>query len=109
MKKVLATLMLAFALVIVGSQSNQVEASERYVGSYSDGTAVYLIKESVNIISPMNGLNFTCRVRAGSDYINYHFYPVNGRPYYENSEGYEGYALDGSSPVAAAIYRAVAG
>ena len=108
MKKFFATLMLAVALVIVGSQNN-VEAGEQYVGSYGDGTAGYLIKESVKIISPMNGLNFTCTVRAGRSYLNYHFYPVNRRPYYENSEGYSGYALDGSSPVAAAIYRAVAG
>lgn len=29
--------------------------------------------------------------------------------YYENSEGYSGYVFDGSSPVAAGIYRAVGG
>ena len=99
-------MVLAVALIFVGSQSNQAEASEVYVGSYSDGTSVYLLTESVYINS-RSPYNFTCRVRAGYDYLHYSFYPYNGSPYYRNSEGYEGYVNGGQSPVAASIYRYV--
>ncbi|MBR5913009.1 MAG: hypothetical protein IKZ58_01415 [Selenomonadaceae bacterium] len=113
MKKILATMLLAFALVIVGSQSNQAEAYEQYVGRYSDGTAVYLLTETVNITQRNpHGYGFTCRVRAGGDYLSYRFWisgtTVNSRrTQYENSEGYSGYVHDGSSPVAASIYNYV--
>ena len=105
-KKIFIAMMLAFALVIVGGQSSKAEAGEYYVGNYSDGTAVYLLTHTVNIRS-YSPYSFTCTVRAGRDYLNYSFYPVNGSPYYRNSEGYEGYANGGSSPVASNIYRYV--
>ena len=40
MRKFFVTMMLAVALVFIGSQA---EAREVYVGTYSDGAAVYLI------------------------------------------------------------------
>ena len=105
-KKFLAVFFLAAALVLIGGQSSKAEAGEAYVGTYSDGTAVYLLTHTVSIRS-YSPYSFTCRVRAGYDYLNYNFYPVNGSPYYRNSEGYEGYVNGGASPVASNIYRYV--
>ena len=104
LKKVLSVMLLAAVLIIVGGQNNQAEASEVYVGSYSDGTAVYLLTESIDYPRNTSWL-FTCTVRAGRDYLDYGFEPAGGgRVTYRNSEGYTGYIDDGSSPVARAIY-----
>ena len=105
-KKILAAMLLAFALVIAGGQASTAEAGEVYVGSYSDGTSVYLLTHTVSIRS-YRPYSFTCRVRAGYDYLNYSFNRYNGSPYYNNSEGYSGYVNGGASPVAASIYRYV--
>ena len=105
MKKILSVMFLAVALIFVSGQT-QAEAGEVYVGSYSDGSAVYLLTHTVNIRS-YSPYTFTCQVRAGYDYLNYSFYPVNGAPYYRNSEGYSGYVNGGQSPVASNIYRYV--
>ena len=96
-KKFFAAMVFAAAIVIAGQVS--VEASEVYVGSYSDGTAVYLLTET--FIHGNRG--FDCTVRAGRDYLKYNFHLRNSSWYYINSEGYEGWVYDGSSPVAAAI------
>ena len=104
LKKVFSVMVLAAALILVGAQ-NQAEAHEVYMGNYSDGTAVYLITES--LVGGRGG--FDCRVRAGYDYLKYSFFQKNGRPYYTNSEGYEGYVYGGASPVAANIYSYVNG
>ena len=102
MRKIFVTMMLAFALVFIGSQA---EAREVYVGSYSDGTAVYLLTETVQNKSFRSGNGWACTVRAGGDYLNYSFYLDAHQRYwiYENSEGYHGQVYDGSSPVASAI------
>ena len=100
-KKIFLAMMFAVALIVAGEVKAEAEV---YVGSYSDGTPVYL--QSVNIES-RNPYRFSCRVRAGYDRLNYYFYPYNGSPYYRNNEGYEGYVFGGSSPVAANIYRYV--
>lgn len=105
MKKFFSVMILVAALIIVG-QMSKVEAAEVYVGSYSDGTAVYLLTHTVNIRS-YRPYSFTCTVRAGYDRLSYSFYPYNGSPYYRNSEGYEGYVNGGASPVASNIYRYV--
>ena len=105
LKKIFSVMVLAAALILVGAQ-NQAEAGEVYVGSYSDGSSVYLLTHTVSIRS-YSPYSFTCRVRAGYDYLNYNFYPRNGSPYYRNSEGYEGYVNGGASPVASNIYRYV--
>jgi len=103
-KKFFSVMILAAVLVFVGN--SQVEAREVYVGSYSDGSSVYLLTETV-VIKSYSPLRFNCRVRAGYDYLNYQFYPYSGSPYYRNNEGYSGYVFGGSSPVAASIYRFV--
>lgn len=105
-RKIFVAMMLAFALIIAGSQSSTAEAREVYVGNYSDGSAVYLLTNTV-VIRSYSPYNFRCRVRAGRDYLDYHFYPSGGSPYYRNSEGYSGYVFGGQSPVAANIYRYV--
>lgn len=104
-RKIFLMAILTLSLIAVSSQS-KVEAAEVYVGNYSDGTAVYLITQSVNIQS-YRPYTFTCAVRVGYDYLKYAFFPRNGSPYYRNSEGYEGYVNDGASPVASSIYRYV--
>ena len=104
MKKFLSVMILAAILIFVGN--SQAEARDVYVGSYSDGSSVYLLTETV-LIKSHNPLRFNCRVRAGYDYLNYSFYPYNGSPYYRNNEGYSGYVFRGDSPVAASIYRFV--
>ena len=98
-------IMVVLAVTVIFAQS-QAEAAEVHVGNYSDGSAVYLITESVNIKGRVP-YSFTCMVRAGQDYLQYSFFPLKGSPYYRNSEGYEGYVNGGASPVAASIYRYV--
>ncbi len=102
MKKFFITMFLAVALIFVGSQA---EAREVYVGTYSDGAAVYLLTETIQSKDTRNGSGWACTVRAGRDYLNYSFYLDAYQRYwlYENSEGYRGKVYDGSSPVAAAI------
>ena len=104
MQKFLSVMILAAVLIFVGN--NQAEAREVYVGSYSDGSRVFLLSETV-VIKSYSPLRFNCRIRAGYDYLNYQFYPYNGSPYYRNNEGYSGYVFQGNSPVAASIYRFV--
>lgn len=101
------SLMFALAAMLIFAVGNsQADAAEVYVGNYSDGSAVYLITETV-VIRSRNPYAFNCRVRAGYDYLNYYFSPMNGSPYYRNSEGYSGYVFGGQSPVASNIYRYV--
>ena len=102
MRKVFFAMLLAVTLILIGTQNNQAEASEVYVGSYSDGTAVYLLTDSIRSNGRQGIQDYTCRVRAGRDYLFYNFWYGNSWEY-SNSEGYSGYVYDGSSPVAAAI------
>ena len=104
-KKFFAAMIVAFALVVAG-QTSTAEAGEVYVGTYSDGTAVYLLTET---IQPLSRGDFSCKVRAGRDYLTYRFGLRSGSWYYTNSEGYEGWVYDGSSPVAANICDRVLG
>lgn len=99
MKKIFSVIFLSAVLIFAGN--NSAEAREVYVGTYSDGTAVYLLDDSL----AGGASNFTCRVRAGRDYLRYHFFMRGGGPYYTNSEGYEGYVYGGESPVAEAIWE----
>ena len=98
-------LVMAFALVLAGGVNQRAEAAEVFVGHYSDGTAVNLLTHTV-VIRSYRPYTFNCRIRAGSSYLDYAFYPVNGSPYYRNSEGYEGFVND-ASPVANNIYHYV--
>ena len=100
MKKFFSVIILASVLILFGN--NQAEAREVYVGSYSDGTGVYLLTETVHYHA-VGGGAWDCKVRAGNDYLNYQFWVEDTGWQYKNSEGYHGYTYDGSSPVAAAI------
>ena len=99
-KKFAVMMLLAVAIIFV---SNQAEAREVYVGSYSDGTKVYLITNSVRYYSVGRAGAWECSVRASRDYLNYQFWVEDTGWQYNNSEGYHGYVYNGSSPVAAAI------
>ena len=104
MRKVFVTMLLAVTLIFIGSQA---EAREVYVGSYSDGTAVYLMTETISKNYSKSRFRYTCTVRAGGNYLNYIFEGDRNMDdmstTYRNSEGYSGRVYDGSSPVAAAI------
>lgn len=102
-RKFLAVMILATALIFVGT--DQASAAEVFVGSYSDGSKVYLLTNTV-VIKNYRPYTFNCRVRAGREYLNYYFFPRNGSPYYRNSEGYEGFVNE-YSPVADNIYSYV--
>lgn len=99
-------MILAFAIIVAGGHPSAAEASEVYMGNYSDGSPVYLLTHTV-VIRSYSPYSFNCRVRAGRDYLDYSFYARGGSPYYRNSEGYNGYVFGGQSPVAANIYRYV--
>ena len=106
LKKFFATMLLAVTLAFVGAQTNTAEAREVYVGRYSDGTAVYVLTETIHRMSGERAyLEHYCRVRAGRDYLDYTFWDDGNNPSYSNSEGYRGRIYDGYSPVAAAIYN----
>lgn len=105
-KKFSVMVALAVAIIFSVSQS-QAAAEEVYVGNYSDGSNVYLLTHTIVIKNGGRQLSFNCRVRAGYDYLDYYFYRVNGSPYYQNSEGYHGFANPEQSPVAWNIYRYV--
>ena len=88
---------------------NKSNSGEVYVGNYSDGTAVYLLTESVSYVamSTQTLAGCACKVRAGRDYLSYSFsISPASEQYgdYSNSEGYEGNVFDGKSPVARAIF-----
>ena len=101
MKKILSVMLLAFAIIFISN--SQVEAGEVYVGRYSDGTAVYVLSETMGIKKVGAGIYY-CTVRAGGDYLKYEFWYEDPAGWqYKNSEGYHGFVYDGSSPVAAAI------
>lgn len=102
-KKFLVAMVLAVALIVAGGV--KAEAGEVYVGTYSDGTAAYLLTQT---ISGGRG-NFACTVRAGRDYIHYSFWYSNGRPYYRNDWPAEGYVYGSGSPVAIGIWEWVNG
>lgn len=73
-----------------------------YVGTYSDGTAVYLLTETIQKQSKPTGCS--CTVRAGRDYLDYRFFWRGDMLYYRNSEGYSGHIDDSASPVASNVY-----
>ena len=101
LKKFLSVMFLTAILIFVGN--NQAEAREVYVGNYSDGSAVYLLTETIRSNGRQGVQDYTCKVRAGRDYLFYHFWYGNRGWEYDNNEGYHGYVYNGSSPVAAAI------
>lgn len=106
LKRIFLALAVVTALLLTGTADNNVEARPVYMGTYSDGTDAYLLTESVYIRS-RRPYTFDCTVMYAGVYLYYSFYPLNGSPYYRNSEGYEGYVFGGQSPVASHIYSFV--
>ena len=105
-KKFLATVVLVVTLIFAGAQTNTAEAREVFMGYYSDGSAVYLLTETIEESPRNTSYAFTCTVRAGRDYLKYGFeYDGRGGADYNNSEGYRGNINDGRSPVARAIWN----
>ena len=102
MKKILSVMVLVAMLAFAANQIEAAGYGEVYVGSYSDGTDVYLLTNSIRSNGRQGMKDYTCQVRAGRDYLTYHFWQGNVWQY-SNSEGYSGNVYDGSSPVAAAI------
>ncbi len=106
MKKLLAVMMVAFTLVIIGGFDNQAEAGRVPVGWYRDnGARAYLL-------TPVQGNrnNFYCTVvddRGGS--VGYHFWLSNGGPRYSNDWGANTYVYGTGSPVAEAIWNYIHG
>ncbi len=86
-------------------------SGEVFVGRYSDGTSVFLLPASISIINSNHHPSsfwFRCTVKAGSSKLEYSFFPdSNGRPYYQNNEGYSGFVFDSQSPVAKTVYEYV--
>ena len=105
MKKILSVTLLATVLIFATCQVEAAGYGEVYVGSYSDGTEVYLMTNTIQKRDWAHAGGYSCRVRAGRDYLDYEFWTGGGYSAwkYRNSEGYEGKVYDGSSPVAAAI------
>ena len=103
LSKFFAAVVLAVILIFV--EGTQADAREVYVGHYSDGSAVYLLTETIEKKVGMHFVSYDCTVRAGRDYLNYTFskYYRDSSWDYKNSEGYSGNINDGSSPVARAI------
>lgn len=103
-RKIFSVMILAAALIFVGN--NQAEAREVYVGSYSDGSSVYLLTETIQKLGAPFDCN--CTVRAGRDYLDYTFGGNDNQDdmatWYRNSEGYSGGVFTSNSPVAKAIF-----
>jgi len=106
LKKMFLALALAVSLMVAAPLA-PASAESYYMGTYSDGSAAYLLSETVSIFD-YTPLRFKCTVFYGNSYLYYRFFQKNGSPYYRNSEGYEAYVFGGESPVAANIYRFVA-
>ena len=100
MKKIALMMFLTIAIIFAGSQVNQAEAREVYVGTYSDGTAVYLLTQTVQKFAAGRAGAYECDVRAGRDYIHYRFEADSEGWHYRNSEGYRDYIHNGRSPIA---------
>ena len=100
-------LMIVFVVMLILSYGQRTGAAQAvYMGQYNDGASAYLLTDTVNIKS-YHPYIFTCIVDSDGEYLFYVFFPVNGSPYYKNSEGYEAYVFGGQSPIAARIYRYV--
>lgn len=106
LKKISVMMLLMFAIMFSGVTTNEAYAREVYVGTYSDGTAAYLLTHTINIHS-RRPYSFSCTVYSAGSNLHYNFFNNNGSPYYRNSWGYEGYVYGGQSPVAANIYQYV--
>ena len=102
MKKFFAVMMIACAVVIVGSVGNQAEAGSVFVGYYPDGAAAYLQTHTIS----GGRSNFSCTVvdsRGSSVYYN--FWIGGGGPHYSNNWGASASVYGSGSRVAAGIWE----
>ena len=80
-----------------------------YVGSYNDGTPVYILPETITRNYYGSQFTFTCAVRAGNDMLHYVFEGDDNlddmATTYRNNEGYRGGVYTSNSPVARSIYE----
>ena len=86
-KRVVMVIVLIVAITFAGSQNNQAQAYDKYVGKYPSGYSAYLMTETLS----GSAFAFKCTVKAkyGSDviYVYYEFW--QGRSmYFKNSQGY---------------------
>lgn len=105
-KRIFTVFCLALSLVFSAAPPQQALAYAHYLGQYSDGTDAYLLTDTIHLIS-YTPYVFTCFVQYKDTSLFYEFFTRGGRPYYKNTEGYEGYVYGGESPVAASIYNYV--
>lgn len=103
-KKIFLILILS---TLIFSENNFVQAEEIFVGKFKDGCEVFLLTETVDIVSK-NPYKFSCEVRADDLFIKYFFFTMNGKIYCTNTNGYSDYLDGGVSPIAPKIYKYVA-
>ena len=98
MRKVMLTMLLVVAVIIVGAQNNRAEAYDIYVGTYDSGLKAYLMTEYINY----NGYRtFDCTIKATgymTVYVDYSFWNYAGESHFhfKNSQGYSGIVSPGS-------------
>ena len=88
MKRFLTTIVLLVALVVISGQSNRADAYELHVGSLNDGRMVYLVTESIRLVS---SASFECDTVArgySTEYISYMFWRSRNGVFYTNTRGY---------------------
>lgn len=102
MKKILSTVFLIAIFII----SNKVAAEEIFIGNFKDGCEVFLLTDTVEIKN-RDIYEFSCKVRAGESFIKYYFYPVKGRVFCTNSNGYRYFTDNGPSPIVPKLYNYV--
>ena len=85
MKKILSTVLFILCTILIGVQTQSVEAADQYLGVYEDGREAYLDWDTVKYYRDYKGEyivgeGYTCTVKAvypGSDrvneYINYKY------------------------------------
>ena len=93
MRKFLIIMLAAVAFIFVGSQVQQAEAADCYVGTYKDGNDAYLMTETIhhdNTVGRAGIWYCTVKVVKGNNafYIDYTFYADSEGWKYENSQGF---------------------
>lgn len=69
MKRIMSCILIVFILLMDGSFSKQVEASDYYIGKYNDGNEAYLVTDSINetLMSHngyFDGYRYDCKVKS---------------------------------------------
>ena len=108
MKKFFSVMLLAIAIVFVGSQEKVSAEEEYYVGTFKDGHAAYMVLRTWELANPKT-LNFKGAVRAvkgNNSFLIWYEYWFDGQnTYYKNSQGFSGVIDQYQTPIAYEIYR----